>query len=79
MNLYPWFLWLHVLSAFIFFFAHGTAMGIAFRLPVEKNPERMKALLDITGITAVPLGVGMLGTGVFSVAMAVMSGWWKFG
>ena len=50
MHLYPWTLWLHVFFATLFFFVHGTAMAIAFRLPVEKDPKTLHALLNIIAV-----------------------------
>ena len=79
MNLYPWSVWLHVLSAFLFFFTHGTSMAIAFMLPKEKNADAMKALLNITGITIAPLSISMLGLLITSVYMGISAGWWKTG
>lgn len=79
MNLYQWSVWLHVLFAFVFFFAHGTSMAIAFMLPQEKDPNRMKALLDITGITIAPLGISLLGLLVTSIYMGVAVGWFRTG
>ena len=51
LNAYPWILWLHIFASIMFFFIHGTAMAIAFRLPEEKTMEGMRALLNITGMT----------------------------
>ena len=79
MNIYTWSVWLHVLSAFIFFFVHGTSMAIAYILPREKDPARMKAYLDITGITVAPLGISLLGLLVTSVYMGIAAGWVRTG
>lgn len=79
MNLYTWSVWLHVVFAFIFFFAHGTSMAIAFLLPREKDPARMKAILDITGITIAPLGISLLGILLTSLYMGFAAGWVRTG
>jgi hypothetical protein len=79
MNLYQWFVWLHVLSAFLFFFTHGTSMVIAFMLPKEQNADAMKALLNITGITIAPLSISLFGLLITSVYMGISAGWWKTG
>jgi hypothetical protein len=79
MDLYPWFLWLHILFAFMFFFAHGASLGVAFRLPVEKDPKAREALLAITGITIAPMFGGFFGMAVFGVALGVIASWWKQG
>ena len=79
MNLYSWSVWLHVLFSFIFFFAHGTSMAIAFLLPKEKDPVRMKALLDVSGITILPLGVSLLVILLTSLYMGFTAGWVRTG
>ena len=79
MQLYPWTLWLHIFFATLFFFVHGTAMAIAFRLPVEKDPKTLHALLNISGITFMPMGVSMLGLLVTSLYMGFAAGWIKQG
>jgi hypothetical protein len=79
MNLYTWSVWLHVLFSFIFFFAHGTSMAIAFLLPKEKDPARMTALLDISGITILPLGISLLGILLTSLYMGFAVGWVRTG
>jgi hypothetical protein len=77
--IYSWSVFLHILFAFIFFFAHGTSMAIAFLLPREKDPARMKALLDVSGITILPLGVSLLGLLVTSLHMGIAAGWIRTG
>lgn len=79
MNLYSWSVWLHILFSFIFFFAHGTSMAIAFLLPKEKDPVRMKSLLDVSGITILPLGISLLGILITSLYMGFAAGWIRTG
>ena len=77
--LYFWFVWLHILATFVFFFAHGTALAVAFLLPKQKEMNSMKALLDVTGITIMPLGVSMLVILLTSLYMAGSGSWWRTG
>jgi len=79
MALYHWMVVLHILSALLFYFVHGVSMATAFLLPKEKNPEKMKMLLEIIGITLNPMGVSMLGLLVTSIYMASVAGWWRKG
>ncbi len=79
MDLYPWFLFLHILFAVMFFFAHGASLAVAFRLPVERDPKAREALLAITGITIAPMFGGFFGMGVFGVALGVIDSSWKQG
>ncbi len=76
MELYRLFNFLHIFFAFMFFFAHGTAIAVAFRLPVEKHPKAREALLSITGITIAPMFGGFFGMAVFGVALGVITPWW---
>jgi hypothetical protein len=79
MELYDAFLFLHILFSFMFFFAHGTSIAVAFRLPVEQDPKVREALLAITGITIAPMYGGFFGMAVFGVALGVSASWWKRG
>jgi hypothetical protein len=76
-NAYPWFLWLHIFSAFVFFFVHGTAMAIAFRLPQEQTLVGMRALLNVTGMTLPFLFGSFLLLQAFGIALAFMATWWR--
>lgn len=78
-NLYSWSVWLHVLAAILFFFAHGVSMATAFLLPKEKESANMKTLLNLTGVTIIPLGVSLLLLLVTSVHMGVVAKWWLKG
>ena len=48
MDLYPWIVFLHVAGVFLFFMAHGTSMAVGFRLRQERDPARVRALLDLS-------------------------------
>jgi len=77
MEFYDVFLFLHISFSFMFFFAHGTSLAVAFRLPVEKDPKAREALLAITGITIAPMYGGFFGMAVFGVALGIIIPWWK--
>lgn len=46
--MYRWVVFVHILSAFAFFMAHGASAVMAFRLKRETNIERIKAILDLS-------------------------------
>ena len=48
MDLYPWIVFLHVVGVLLFFIAHGTSMAVGFRLKRERDPARVRALLELT-------------------------------
>ena len=81
MTFYSWIVWLHILTGVIFFFVHGVSMATAFFLKKETNPDKLKMLLELTGITIMPMGVCMLlmlGTSLYmGVSLSLWSsGWW---
>ena len=76
-NLYPWLLWLHIFSAIVFFFVHGTAMAIAFRLPQEQTMTGMRTLLNLTGMTLPLLFGSYLLLQAFGIALTFMTSWWR--
>jgi hypothetical protein len=77
MSLYPWFLWLHILSGVLFFFSHGTGLAIAFRLPVEKDAGARQALMNITGVSFLLLGISLLMMLITSIYLGIAAGWIK--
>ena len=65
MDLYPWLLVIHVASLFIFFVAHGAAASVAFRLRREREPERVRALLELSRVS-----VGAVMSAAFLLGLA---------
>lgn len=76
---HPWVNLLHVLSAMAFIFVHGAAALVAFRLSGERDPARIKALLEFSS--------AYLGWGWVALAAVLASGvvagftlgWWTSG
>lgn len=77
MNLYPWIKVLHILAVLFFYFSHGVSMAVAFNLSTEKNPDRLRALLDLSRSTVMPMSVSLLLVMVFGITMSFMAGWWS--
>ena len=80
MDLYPWILTVHVASLTIFFVAHGGAASVAFRLRREREPERVRALLELSRVSVgvvmtVALLIG-LGAGIW---LGFLGGFWGRG
>ena len=76
MNLYPWIVFLHVTAVLLFFIAHGTSMAVAFRLKRERDPARVRALLDLSSWTlgvwpSVAIIIGLLA----GIAAGIIGGW----
>jgi hypothetical protein len=73
MNWYPWVVFAHVSGMMIFFRAHGTSMAVAFRLKQERDPARVRALLDVSSwslgvVPSVALIVGIVAGIVAGIA-----------
>ena len=77
MNVYPWLLWLHIFSSIAFFFAHGTAIAVALRLPKEESLDGMRALLNTTSMISPFLFGSFLLLQAFGVALTFAAPWWK--
>ena len=77
MELYPWIVFVHAVTILLFFVAHGASMAVALRLKKEQDPERIRALLDLSrfslGTSAVVLVIVGLLTGI---AAGFLGGWW---
>jgi hypothetical protein len=71
-----WLLFIHILSAITFFLAHGAAAAMVFRLGKETNPERMRAMLDLS-VSGVPVYLlSFLILGVTGIAMPFIYETW---
>ena len=77
MNLYPWIKWLHILTVLIFFFTHGTSMTAAFQLASEKNPDRLRALLDLSRRSLSQMSMSLMAVLIFGLILTFMGPWWK--
>jgi hypothetical protein len=73
------FLFVHVLSAFLYLLAHGGSVAVAFHVRREKSAERVRALLDLSGSTLKVANLLFLSTILFGVALGFMGHWWKAG
>jgi uncharacterized membrane protein len=76
---YRWIVFVHVLSALVFFMGHGASAAMAFRLRHEQNTDRIRAMLELA--TALrPLTVGsLLLLLVAGIAAGTMGNWWTQG
>lgn len=77
MDLYPWIVFIHASAVLLFFIAHGTSMAVAFRVKRERDPERLRALLDLSRATLGPLvgSLALIGL-VAGIAAGFMGDWW---
>ena len=62
-----WLVFVHVLAAVTFFLFHGVSAAMAFGVRKETDFSRIRALLDLSGMTIPPMGIsfGIMGlTGI---------------
>jgi uncharacterized membrane protein len=80
MDVYPWVVLVHVISVILFFVAHGTSMAVAFRLRRERDPARVRALLDLSSWTlGVPAIIAVLIGLLTGILAGFLGGWWGAG
>ncbi len=55
---HPWIVFVHVLGVFLFLIFHGISVGVLFRIRKERDPERLRTLLDFSmwGMTGMTIG-----------------------
>jgi len=76
--MYPWIVFLHVFSAFVYMLAHGVQAAVMLKLRSEADPERSLTLFNVLDGTRVQR---------FTLALVVVTGlvagflrpWWRHG
>jgi len=77
--LVPWLVFLHVLSALLFFLAHGTSVAVAFQIRRETDLERIRAMLDLSGSTVMVMSIMFLLMGITGLIMPFLLEIWNKG
>ena len=76
--MYEWLKAIHVLSAFAFFIAHGASAAVGLQVRRERDPARLRALLDLSQATLGPwtwvAALLMLASGI---ALGFTASWWS--
>ncbi|HET9521133.1 MAG TPA: DUF2269 family protein [Candidatus Limnocylindrales bacterium] len=79
MDLYPWLVLVHVLAAFGFALSHGVSAFVSFAVRRERDPERIKALLDLSSTAIGGLYASLLTLLVAGIAAGIMGNWFGRG
>ena len=74
-----WLVFLHVLSAFTFFLAHGASAAMAFRVRRETDFARIRAMLDLSEATVEIMFVSFLVMGLTGVGLPFFIRIWDRG
>jgi hypothetical protein len=77
--MYRWIIFLHVVSAIIFFMAHGVSIGVALRLHRERQPERLRPLLELSSASRMAVNGSLLMLLLTGVIGGFMLNWWRMG
>lgn len=79
-SLYEIVRYIHVLAGFMFLLGHGASVFVAFKLKSENEPERMKALLDLSAASFPIMGISLLALLFGGIALGLLNmAWWAFG
>jgi hypothetical protein len=70
--MYSWWVYLHILGAFAFVFAHGASALAAFRIRATRDPVQIRTLLDVSSLALGVMYVGLLLLLVGGVAAGIV-------
>jgi hypothetical protein len=59
-DVYRWLIFAHILGALLFLLAHGASASVGFRLRSERDHERLRVLLDLSGRSYRVMAIGFL-------------------
>jgi small-conductance mechanosensitive channel len=79
LKLVPWLVFLHSLSAFTFFLAHGTSIAMAFKIRSETNFDRIRAMLELSGSTVGVMFISFLVMGLSGLVLPFILKLWGKG
>ena len=77
--LYQLIVFLHVISAFAFLLSHGAAASVAFALKRERDPQKIRTLLNLSMASYPWMIWTLVSTFVFGVIAGFQLNWWRFG
>jgi hypothetical protein len=78
-TLYQWIVFLHILSAFAFFAAHGVSIAMAFRLRREHRLERIQAILDLSAAALPVMYTAVMLLVLAGIIAGIMGRWFSQG
>jgi hypothetical protein len=76
---YRWWVFVHILGAFGFLLAHGVSVGMALALRREREPERIKVLLDLSRVTIGLAYISLLVLLTGGIVSGFLGHWWGTG
>lgn len=70
---------LHIAGVFLFLLGHGGSANVAFQLKSERNPDRIRALLDLSVWSYIGMYVGLLLLLITGIIAGFMGNYWGSG
>jgi len=77
--LYRIIVFLHVVSVFGFLLSHGASVSMAFVLKRERDPQKIRALLNLSGASYPVMLSTLLASILFGIIAGFQGHWWRFG
>src|SRR6476660_6559953 len=74
--MYYWVVFLHMVGVFGFLLAHGVSAGVGLRLESEREPQRIRALLDLSGHSIRWMYFSLLLLIAAGIVAGFMGNWW---
>lgn len=74
--MYNWWVFIHVVGVIAFVLAHGVSTGVALKIRGERNPERLRTLLELSGSTTVAFYIATFLLLLGGVAAGFDGHWW---
>ena len=69
---------LHVISTFGFLLSHGASVSMAFALKRERDSQKIRALLNLSGASYPLMSSTLLASIVFGIIAGFQGHWWNF-
>jgi hypothetical protein len=76
---YRWWVFLHILGAFGFLLAHGVSVAMVLSLRRERDPERIRALLDQSRVSIGLAYISLLILLTGGIVAGFLGRWWGAG
>lgn len=77
--MYDWIVFLHIAGTFGFLLAHGASMSVSYALLREKNLERIRALLELSGNSFRLMYLSLYALLISGIIAGFMGRWWGRG
>ena len=74
MEFYPWVVFVHVAAAFLFVMGHGASMWVSDQVRRERDPVRIRALLELSSRSLGLVYVSLLTLLVAGIIAGIMGG-----